>query len=102
MSCQGTGSNCRPSAFQELYHPESTCQVKAPTAQLTCIDGADRLFSLPLTRTTSVPELPFRPWDSCGIGRRVAELWDFCGARRSPLPVQPIRRGAPGAAASGD
>ena len=52
----GTGSNCRPSAFQEVYHPESTYPEKAPTAQLTRIDAADRLFSMPLTCITSVPE----------------------------------------------
>ena len=42
--------------FQELYHPESTNLEKAPTAQLTRIDAADRLFSVLLTRITSVPE----------------------------------------------
>jgi hypothetical protein len=41
----GTGSNCRPSAFQEVYHPETTYLEKPPTAQLTRIDAADRLFS---------------------------------------------------------
>jgi hypothetical protein len=50
------GSNRRPSVFQELYHPESTYPENAPTAQLTRIDAADRLFSVPLTRITSVPE----------------------------------------------
>src|SRR5207247_6165260 len=43
-------------AFQELCHPESTYLEKAPAAQLTRIDAADRLFSVPLTRITSVPE----------------------------------------------
>src|SRR5208337_5153922 len=52
----GTGSNCRPSAFQELYHPDGTYLEKAPAAQLTRINAADRLFSVPLTRITSVPE----------------------------------------------
>ena len=33
--------------FQELYHPESTYLEKAPTAQLTRIGAADRLFSVP-------------------------------------------------------
>ncbi len=46
----------RPSAFQEVYHPEGTYLEKAPAAQLTRIDAADRLFSVPLTRITSVPE----------------------------------------------
>jgi hypothetical protein len=49
------GSNCRPSVFQELCHLESTYLEKAPTAQLIRIDAADRLFSVPLTRITSVP-----------------------------------------------
>jgi hypothetical protein len=39
-------SNCRPSAFQEFYHLVSTYLKKAPTAQLTRIDAADRLFSV--------------------------------------------------------
>jgi hypothetical protein len=50
----GTGSNCRPSAFQEVYHPESTHLGKTPTAQLTRIYAAERLFSVLLTRITSV------------------------------------------------
>jgi hypothetical protein len=48
--------NRRPSAFQELYHPESTYLENAPTAQLTRIDAADQLFSVPLTGITGVPE----------------------------------------------
>ena len=48
--------NSRASAFQELCHPESTNLEKAPTAQLTRIDAADRLFSVVLTHITSVPE----------------------------------------------
>jgi hypothetical protein len=52
----GAGSNCRPSAFQELCHLESTHLGKALTAQLTRIDAADRLFFVPFTRITSVPE----------------------------------------------
>ena len=52
----GAGSNCRPSAFQELCHPESTHLEKAPIAQLTRIDAADQLFFVPFTRITSVPE----------------------------------------------
>ena len=43
----GAGSNCRPSAFQELCHPESSNLEKAPTTQLTRIDADDRPFSVP-------------------------------------------------------
>ena len=50
------GSNRRPSVFQELYHPESSYLEMAPAVQLTRIDAADRLFSVLLTRITSVPE----------------------------------------------
>jgi hypothetical protein len=39
-----------------LCHPESTNLEKAPTAQLTRIDAADRLFSVLKTRITNVPE----------------------------------------------
>ena len=42
-------------AFQAFY-PESAYLEKTPTAQLTRIDAAERLFSVPLTRITSVPE----------------------------------------------
>jgi hypothetical protein len=41
-------------AFQELCHPESTYLGKAPTAKLTRVGAADRLFFVPLTRITSV------------------------------------------------
>ena len=34
--------------IQELYRPESTHLEKAPAAQLTRVDAADRLFSVPL------------------------------------------------------
>jgi hypothetical protein len=57
----------RQATFQELCHPESTNLEKAPTAQLTRIDAADRLFSVPLTRVTSVPE--------CAVSS-VGFLWD--------------------------
>ena len=71
--------------FQEVYHPESTYLEKPPTAQLTRIDAADRLFSVSLTHITSVPGVcRFVRGIPVGIGRRVAELWGFCGARRSP------------------
>jgi hypothetical protein len=46
----------RASAFQEVYHPVSAHLEKASTAQLTRINAANRLFSVPLTRITSVPE----------------------------------------------
>ena len=82
--------------FQELCHPESTYLEKAPAAQLTRIDADDRLFSVPLTRITSVPECAVSSvgflW---GIGRRVAELWGFCGARRSSRLARPTRHGVP-------
>jgi hypothetical protein len=42
--------------FQELYHPESNYLEKTPTAQLTRIDAADRLFFVPLTCIISIPE----------------------------------------------
>jgi hypothetical protein len=47
---------CALASFQELYQPESTYLGKAPIAQLTRIDAGHRLFSVPLTRITSVPE----------------------------------------------
>jgi hypothetical protein len=64
----------RPSAFQELYHPDSIYPVKAPTAQLTRIAAADRLFSVPLTRITSVPE--------CAVSS-VGFLWGSAAVSRS-------------------
>jgi len=46
----------RTSASQEVCHPEGTYLGKPPTAQLTRVYAADRLFSVSLTRITSVPE----------------------------------------------
>jgi hypothetical protein len=60
--------------FQELYHPESTYLEKTPTAQLTRINAADRLFSVPLTRITSVPE--------CAVSF-VGFLWGSVAVSRS-------------------
>jgi hypothetical protein len=63
----------RASASQEVYHPESTYLEKPPTAQLTRIDAADRLFSVSLTRITSVPECAVSSvgflWGSVAVSR---------------------------------
>ena len=56
-----------PAAFQGFYHPESTFPGKAPIAQLTRINAGHRLFAVPLTRITSVPE--------CAVPS-VGFLWD--------------------------
>ncbi len=56
MKSDDEKADCRASAFQELCHPESTYLEKAPTVQLTRIDAGYRLFSVPLTGITSVPE----------------------------------------------
>ena len=90
----GRRLNCRSSAFQEVCHPESTYLEKAPTAQLTRIDAADRLFSVPLTRITSVPECavssvgflwgPAAVSRSCGVSVGLAEAPD---SARPPGPV---------------
>jgi hypothetical protein len=81
----GTGSNCRPSAFQEVYHPESAYLEKVPTAQLTHIGAADRLFSVPLTRITSVPECAVSSvgflWGSAAVSLSCGVS---VGVRRSP------------------
>jgi len=81
-----------------LYHPESTYLEKAPTALLTRIDAADRLFSVPLTRITSVPERAVSSvgflWGSaavslsCGVSVGLAEAHDWAGrpARRTQIP----------------
>ena len=79
------GSNRRPSVFQELYHPESTYLEKAPTPQLTRIDAADqavlRAFN---THNKCTGVCRFVRGIPVGISRRVADLWGFCGAPRSP------------------
>jgi hypothetical protein len=67
----------RPSAFQAFYHPESTYLEKTPTAQLTRIDAAERLFSVPLTRITSVPECAV---SSVGFLWGSATVSQACGA----------------------
>ena len=85
----GAGSNCRPSAFQEVYHPERTYLEKALAAQLTRIGAADGLFSVPLTCITSVPECAVSSvgflWGSaavslsCGASVGLAEPPDWSG-----------------------
>ena len=81
--------------FQEVYHPVSAYLEKAPTAQLTRINAADRLFSVPLTRITSVPECAVSSvgflWGSGTVSRR-------CGVSvGSPRPLagSADRRGVP-------
>ena len=73
----------RPPAFQELCHPESTYLEKAPAAQLTRIDADHRLFSVPLTRITSVPECAVSSVGFLWGSRWNAELWGFCGGREN-------------------
>jgi hypothetical protein len=94
----GAGSNCRPSAFQEVYHPESAYLEKAPTAQLMRIGAADRLFSVSLPRITSVPGCAVSSVGFCGDQHRVAALWGFCGARRSLRLARPTAAEYPGTA----
>ena len=94
----GTGWNCRPSA-KEVYHPESNYLEKPPTAQLTRIDAADRLFSVSLTRITSVPECAVSSvgflWGStavsrsCGVSVGLAEAPDWAGRPSTGTQVLP-------------
>jgi hypothetical protein len=73
----------------EVYHPEGTYLEKTPTDQLTRIDAADRRFSVPLTRLTSVPECAVSSvgflWGSaavslsCGVSVGLAEAVDWPG-----------------------
>ena len=88
-------------SFQEVYHPESTYLEKPPTAQLTRIDAADRLFSVSLTRITSVPECAVSsvgfPWGSaavslsCGVSVGLAdtEAPDWAGRPGTGTQVPP-------------
>ncbi len=81
--------NYRPSAFQEFCHPERAYLEKAPSAQLTRISAADRLFSMLLTRITSVPECAVSSvgflWEpaavsrTCGVSVGLAEAPDRAG-----------------------
>jgi hypothetical protein len=54
--------------------PREHLPGKAPTAQLTRIDAANRLFSVPLTRITSVPQ--------CAVSS-VGFLWGSAAVSRS-------------------
>ena len=84
----------RPSAFQELCHPESAYLEKAPTAQLTRISAAGRLFSVPLTRITSVPECAVSSvgfvWGSPTVSRSCGVSVGLAGARDSARPTGPV------------
>jgi hypothetical protein len=62
--------------FRRVYHPESTYLEKDPTAQLTRIDAGDRLFSVPLTHITNVPEYAV---SSVGFLRGSATVSQSCG-----------------------
>jgi hypothetical protein len=72
---------------------------KAPTAQLTRINAADRLFSVPLTRITSVPECavpsvgflwgPAAVSRTCGISVGLAEAPDLPGRTDTGTPGAP-------------
>ena len=103
VTCRLQDTLVRASAFQEVYHPESTYLEKPPTAQLTRIDAADRLFSVSLTRLTSVPKCAVSSvgflWGSaavslsCGVSVGLAEAPDWAGrsargtqVRRLPDP----------------
>ncbi len=69
---------------------------KAPAAQLTRIDAADRLFSVPLTRITSVPECAVSSvgflWGpaavslSCGVSVGLAEAPNWPGRPGTGYP----------------
>jgi hypothetical protein len=59
--------------FSGPLSPREHLPEKAPTAQLTRIGAADRLFSVPLTRITSVPECAVQSvgflWGSATVSR---------------------------------
>ncbi len=85
-----------PSAFQEVYRPESAYLEKAPTAQLTRIGAAGRLFSLPLnTHNKCTGVCRFVRRIPVGIGRRVAELRGFCGLAGALTGPDDPARGTP-------
>ena len=78
---------------QEVYHPKSAYLEKAPIAQLTRIGAADRLFSVSLTRITSVPGCAVSSvgflWGSGIVSRRCGV---FVGpAEASGWPGRPPR-----------
>jgi hypothetical protein len=71
--------------FQGSCHPESIYPVKAPTAQFTRIPR----WSPAVLRTLNTYNkctgvCRFVRGIPVGISRRVADLWGFCGACRSP------------------
>jgi hypothetical protein len=76
--------------FRSPVTSESTYLEKAPTAQLTRIDAADRLFSVSLTRITSVPECAV---SSVGFLWGSAAVSPSCGV--SVGLAEPTRHAAP-------
>src|SRR5208283_5259901 len=82
--------------FSGALSPESTYLENTPTAQLTRTDAADRLFSVPLTRITSVPECAVSSvgflWGSaavsrsCGVFVGLAEALDLSGQPGTGCP----------------
>jgi|HubBroStandDraft_6_1064221.scaffolds.fasta_scaffold17829_2 hypothetical protein len=88
-------------SFQALYHPESIYPVKAPTAQFTRIHAGHRLFSVGLTRVTSVPECAVPSvgflWGSaavsrsCGVSVGLAEAPGWSGRPNTEHQVPQLR-----------
>jgi len=74
--------------FQELYHPENAYLEKLLTAQLTCIDAADRLLSARLIGITSVLECAVSSvgflWGSATVSRSCGISVGLAGALDSP------------------
>jgi hypothetical protein len=88
--------------FRSSITSESAYLENAPTAQLTRIHAADRLFSVPLTRITSVPECAVSSvgflWGSaavsptCGGSVGLPEAPDFPGRPDTGTRYRNLRR----------
>ena len=78
--------------FSGALSPGEHLPGKAPTAQPTRIDAGHRLFSVPLTRITSVPECAVSSvgflWDRPPCRRLVGFLW---GSQEPLTPGRPAQ-----------
>ena len=91
----GRRLNCRSSAFQGFYHPESTYleKLQQPSSRAsTLLSGDFRTFN---THNKCTGVCRFVRGIPVGIGCRVADLWGFCGARRDPDCLEDETRDCP-------
>ena len=92
FACERCWSSGERPLIRSSVIPRALTGKRLPSAQLTRIGAADRVFSVLFnTLNKCIGVCRFVRGIPVGTGRRAADLWDFCGARKRPfdLPGQP-------------